>query len=207
MREIKDGAILGKYLKKYRISELFDTENLPFRLVEYAPGEQINYLHPPEEFLKFVVEGTLCIYSISGEGNRYVYGRIDHPVFLGEMEFCGKRYDNHWHEAMTRLRCVELYVPPLKETLEADNRFLRFLLQVFAAERYRLTMEQSGSETGCRERLLNLLRASPEHSLSGVEAAAERLHCSSRQVLRELKALCEEELIEKIGKGKYRLKS
>lgn len=207
VRELKDPALLEKYLEKFRIRSLFDTEELPFRLVEYAQGEQINLLHPPEQFLKFLVEGTLCIYSINGEGDRYVYGRIDRPCMIGEMEFCGKRYESHWHEAVTRLRCIELYVEPLRERLWQDNRFLRLMLNVFAEERYRSTVHGRDEDYACRDKLLNYLRhAAPNHTLTGVEQAAERFHCSSRQLLRELKVLTESGQVEKLGRGKYRLR-
>lgn len=206
MKEIRDTALLERYLQKYRIRELFDTPELPFRLVEYARGDRMNLLHPPEDFLKFVVEGTVCIYSISGEGNRYMHGRIDRPAMLGEVEFCGGRLEGHWHEASTVCRCIELYVEPLRETLWRDNRFLRLMLRTFANARVHSDRIGQAREVPCRERLLTYLQYTSDHTLTAVEATAERLHCSPRQLLRELKALTESGQVEKLGRGTYRLK-
>lgn len=206
MREIKDSALLEQYLKKYHIRELFDTPDLPFRLVEYAPGELINLLHPPEKYLKFLLEGQMCVYSISGEGDRYMHGRIDRPCMIGEVEFCGQRFEDHWHEAVTTLRCVELYLDPIRETLWNDNRFLRAMLHTFAVERHRSGEARTVRESSCRERLLKYLNyAAVDNTLTRVDEVADLLHCSTRQLLRELKLLVENGQVEKLGKGKYRL--
>ena len=46
MREIRDPELLEHYIRTYHIRSFFDTQDLPFRLYEYAPGEMINVVHP-----------------------------------------------------------------------------------------------------------------------------------------------------------------
>lgn len=74
MRELKDPELLAYYLKKYKISSLFDTKALPFRLFEYLPGEMMNSSRSPEDYLKFVVAGEWQIYAQHADGSRSLIG-------------------------------------------------------------------------------------------------------------------------------------
>jgi len=58
MQEVQNKEQLEFYLEKHHIRELFDTPNLPFRLYRYEVGEMMNILHPGQEYLKFIVEGS-----------------------------------------------------------------------------------------------------------------------------------------------------
>lgn len=45
-----------------------------------------------------------------------------------------------------------------------------------------------------------------EDSLKSIEEAINYLHCSRRQLQRILKKLCDENILIKEGKGKYKIK-
>ena len=68
MREIRDPELLEHYIRTYHIRSFFDTQDLPFRLYEYAPGEMINVVHPLEESIKFFVEGVFDHYMLLEDG-------------------------------------------------------------------------------------------------------------------------------------------
>ena len=91
MREIRDEQLLEHYIRKYHIRSFFDTQDLPFRLYEYAPGEMINIVHPMEESMKFIVEGVFDHYKIQDDGSSYLIAHCDGFGFMGDLAFCGRQ--------------------------------------------------------------------------------------------------------------------
>lgn len=77
MRQIQDLRQVERCLTHYHIREMFDTPDLPFRLYEYAPGEMLNILHPPAEYLKLIVKGEYTIFFDSSLGQRYILEHSD----------------------------------------------------------------------------------------------------------------------------------
>lgn len=210
MRELKDPALLAGYLRQYHIPQRFQSEGLPFRLYEYQPGEMLNIAHPPEQYLKFVVHGQWLIYAVHPDGGRAVISR--HKVtratpcaFLGDLEFAGHSDPQHWQEALTAVRAVELPVAPLRGVLERDTVFLRYVLGSLA-EKLVASARMSADFATLEEKVLyHMSRQCPAGVLQGVEAAAQQLRASRRQMQRVLKALTARGLAEKLGKGRYAL--
>lgn len=132
MRQIFDSVLLQHYLDQYHIPSFFDTPELPFQLWEYAPGEMMNLLHRPEEYLKFVVAGSFQICEVRADGSWYPLGRADDRfTLLGDMEFCGYREESHYQQVIQRVLTVELPLHRLRTVLMNDKSFLRYLLRVF----------------------------------------------------------------------------
>lgn len=132
MRELKDPELLAYYLKKYKISSLFDTKALPFRLFEYLPGEMMNSSRSPEDYLKFVVAGEWQIYAQHADGSRSLIGHGRDFSILGDLEFCGEKPSVHWQEVLKTVHTLELPMKEMRPILMEDNRFLRFLLHNLA---------------------------------------------------------------------------
>ena len=108
MKELKDAALLESYLQQYRILEVFDTPNLPFRLYVYEPGEIMNYSHPLTNYLKFIVSGSVSLYTILEDGEKFIAYQGEHCGLLGDLEFCGAEPENHYQEALTTVYSLEL---------------------------------------------------------------------------------------------------
>lgn len=205
MKELHDPRLLEQYLEKYRIRSFFDTPDLPFRLYEYAPGEMINVVHPMEESMKFIVEGVFDHYLIQEDGSPYLIARCDGFGFMGDLAFCCRLSPNRYQEVIETVRAVELPLESLRPVLEQDNRFLRFLLDTMA-QRMTQSLYVRVSENSARQALLAHLRwACPDHAITNVGDTAYRLNFSRRQLQRVLRDLTREGVLEKTGKGCYRM--
>ncbi len=205
MQEIKDPKALEAYLKKHRIPQLFDTADLPFRLYRYEVGEMMNILRPTQEYLKFVVEGSFDLYAVLSDGTR----RMIHPcsgfTFLGDLEFCGKALELRYQEVTRTVLTVELPIEPLRQQLRQDVRFLNFLLETMSDKFARVSTDLTAF-SDLRQAMLYYIRYQcPDRTVTNVGQTAFRLNYSLRQTQRVLRQLTQEGLLEKTGKGKYRL--
>lgn len=205
MKELRDPELLKGYLEKFHIPSLFDTRELPFRLYEYAPGEMINIVHPMEQTMKFFVEGVFDHYTLLEDGTPYLIAHCDGFGFMGDLAFCRRQPQNRYQEVIETVRAVELPLESLRPVLEQDNRFLRFLLDTMA-QRMTQSLYVRVSENSARQALLAHLRwASPDHAITNVGDTAYRLNFSRRQLQRVLRDLTREGVLEKTGKGCYRM--
>ncbi len=203
MREIKDAARLKGYLEQYQIPGLFNTDNLPFRLYEYTPGEMINLLRPTVDSLKFLVDGSIDLYSVRSNGSLYLLHRVEPLTLLGDMEFCGAPDSSRYQEVIETAITIELPVKELRPILMEDKRFLRFLLQSIALKAASPMTTRENFVT-LEESLLFYIRYEcPEQTITSVEDTVMRLGCSRRQIHRVLKKLMEQEILLRTGKGRY----
>lgn len=206
VREIRDPDLLEQYIRKFHIRSFFDTPDLPFRLYEYEPGEMINVVHPMEVSIKFIVEGVFDHYLIQEDGSPYLISHCDGFGFMGDLAFCRRQPQNRYQEVIRTVRAVELPLEALREVLEEDNRFLRFLLDTMA-QRMTLSMHIRSDMNSAEEALLAYLRwRCPNKTITNVSETAFHLNYSRRQLQRVLKSLVEEGILEKKGKGCYCLK-
>ncbi len=206
MKELKDKELLKSYLQQYKIPNLFDTRDLPFQLYEYEPGEIMNYKRPLQNYLKFIVSGEISLYALLEDGEQFTAFQGPHIGLLGDLEFCGVKFENNYQEALTTVHSIELPLAKTKTTLLNDNRFLRYLLSHIVKRHIEMTKPEQIHSASVEKRLLHYLEyESDDHTLSGVEAMAFRLHCSRSKVQRALKSLVEQGEIQKTGKGKYQL--
>lgn len=205
MREIRDPELLEHYIRKYHIRSFFDTPELPFRLYEYAPGEMINVVHPMEESIKFVVEGVFDHYMIQKDGAPYLIAHCDGFGFMGDLAFCGRQPPGRYQEVIETVRAVELPLATVRNTLENDNRFLRFLLDTMA-QRMTMSMEIRADTSSAEEALLSYIRwRCPDHIITNVGEVAFHINYSYRQVQRALKALTAKGSLKRVKKGCYAL--
>lgn len=204
MKRIFDPALLDFYLQKHEIPSLFDTPDLAFSLYQFKKGERLDTLNP-EEYLSFLVDGSIEISANRVDGTSYPIGYLDGFTCIGDMEFCGKRDDTHQIEARTTALCIVLPLASTKELLLNDNRFLRYLLNSVTEKLMLYSSSQSNFSTLEESFLSYLSERCPDQTFSGVEKMAMQLHCSRRQLQRVLKKLLEEGQLVKLSKGSYRL--
>ena len=167
-------------------------------------GERLDILNP-EEYLSFLVNGSIEISANRADGTSYPIGYLDSFTCIGDMEFCGKRDDTHQIEARTTALCIVLPLGTAKEFLLDDNRFLRYLLTSVTEKLMLYSSSQSNFSTLEEAFLSYLSKRCPDQTFSGVEKMAMQLHCSRRQLQRVLKKLLEEGQLVKLSKGSYRL--
>ena len=205
MKEIQNKEILKHYLTRFNIPSLFDTQDLPFRMYEYQPGEMMNILHPTEEYLKFVVDGEFDLYTVMEDGSLYLLKHCKAFCFLGDLAFCGKQPSGRYQEVTKTVRTIELSLGALKQVLDKDNRFLHYLLETLADRLNYSAYVRSNFHDAEFSLLSHIRRRCPNQTLTSVEDAAFQLNYSSRQLQRVLKKLTEQGTLERIGKGQYKL--
>lgn len=206
MKEIRDPQLLEYYVKKFHIRSFFDTDELPFRLYEYAPGEMINVVHPMEESMKFIVEGVFDHYRIQEDGTPYLIAHCDGFGFMGDLAFCGRMPPDRYQEVIETVRAVELPMAEMRPVLENDNRFLRFLLDTMA-QRMTASMDNRSDMVTAEQALLAYLRwRCPNHTITNVGETAFHMNYSRRQIQRVLKELTMRGILIRTGKGRYLLK-
>ena len=186
MKRIFDPALLDFYLQKHEIPSLFDTPDLAFSLYQFEKGERLDTLNP-EEYLSFLVDGSIEISANRADGTSYPIGYLDGFTCIGDMEFCGKRDDTHQIEARTTALCIVLPLASTKELLLNDNRFLRYLLNSVTEKLMLYSSSQSNFSTLEESFLSYLSERCPDQTFSGVEKMAMQLHCSRRQLQRGFK--------------------
>ena len=76
MKRIFDRALLDFYLQKYEIPSLFNTPDLAFSLYQFEKGERLDILNP-EEYLSFLVNGSIEISANRDDGTSYPLGYLD----------------------------------------------------------------------------------------------------------------------------------
>ncbi len=202
MKEIQDKALLNRCLQQFRIESFFDTPDLPFHMYEYETGEFLNTIHSPKDYLKFIVEGSFKIYKICSDGSYYFLAESrNHFEVLGDLEFCGYQEDDHCQEVLERIRSVELPLFTIRECLWQDNRFLQYLIRHICGK-----IATQNHFHSLEDALLYYMRVeSPDHRITSVEDTAFRLNYSRSQLQRILRNLTAQGILEKQGRGTYRL--
>lgn len=207
MREIHDRELLEQYLTQFKIRSFFDTPDLPFRLYEYRPGEMMNILRNDRDYLKFVVEGIVELYTVLDDGTPYLIHHCEGFGFLGDLAFCGRAQPGRYQEVVQTVRSIELPIAPLRDTLNRDLRFLHYLLDTMAY-RMTLSMRVQTERISAEEALLAHLRwRCPDHTITSIEETAFHLNYSRRQLQRVLKDLTQRGVLCREKKGCYRLVS
>lgn len=206
MKEIKDKSQLEHYMNKYSFDEMFDTPNLPFKLYCYEIGEIMNQSHPQEEYIKFLVEGTVASDEVDIDGSINRLFEETAFAFWGEVELYGYSFSNHFHEVVETAYCIELPLIPYRDILLNDKCFLQYLTKRMSNTIYTATHMMSYMKYSIEDRLIYHMKyVCSNHSFSGMELTAKRLQCSRRQLQRVVNTLMKEGRIQKTGWGEYTL--
>lgn len=204
MKKIYDKKLINKIKKEYCIEDYF-SNNYEFIIIEYEEGETI--INPLEktQYIQFVIEGTLLISFIDQDGRQTIVSQSEELCILGDMEFVDDLNPMFFAEAKTKVKTLAVSLKEYKEKLNQDLQFLHTLLNSIASKLKQSSTNQFVYQS-VEERFLYYMNYYCGGSLNSIEEATSYLHCSRRQLQRVLKKLCDEEIIIKEGKGKYKIK-
>lgn len=206
MRRIRDKKQVEYWLQKGNIRENFDTADLPFSVCRFEKGEYLTTQGGRLAELLFLIEGEVQIYGIREDGSVTPVNRHEAPVLLGDAEFVMRSASSLFTEAKTPVVCAALPMEPYRAQLDTDVKFLHLLLRSYAGKFHTMATLEASAKT-IEERVLIYMRhVCPNGEIHGIENALLQLRCSRRQLQRVLKKLCDAGEVEKIGKGKYRLR-
>ncbi len=205
MKKITDRSKREHYIIQNGIRNIFETKDLDFQLYQYDRGELISNLTDLSNTLLFLVEGSVQIYALEPEGNKYTICQVEPFLLLGDMEFAENNDTAYLVEAATEVHCIALPIHRLRETLQKDNTFLLFLLRSIT-RKFILFSKSETSALSLEEKLILYMEIdSRDRTFHGVEKAANHLHYSRRQLQRILKDMMERGKITKIARGTYHL--
>lgn len=205
MEKSYDAALVAQWLQRSGVGQWFDTPGLSFFLTRFDKGEYLADPGRPLQDLMCVVQGTVQIYGLRRDGGLVPVNLSSGLTLLGDMEFVNRGLAPFFAQARTEVVCLCLPLEPNRDRLGQDVRFLHRVLHSFADKLTLFSSVDLPAATTEERVLLYLQQSAPGHTLHGVDAATLLLRCSRRQLQRALKKLCEQGLVEKTGKGCYRL--
>ena len=158
-----------------------------------------------EQWFQVVAEGSLHIYFIRDDGERYSLSSGGADYLLGDMGLFRPAADSIYTEAAEPLTCIALPLEPNRADLLADSLFLQLVCRSLT-EKIAAITALDAAPCSLSDRVRTYMRYKcPDGVLKGVEQAAFRLHCSPRQLQRILNRLVETGEAARLGKGTYQL--
>lgn len=206
MKEVTDIKLIDKMINKNDITSYLKSININFRLYKYEKGEMLIEMMEKPQSIKFVVKGAIKIYGIRNDGSILPITYNDEFNILGDIELCNDTESQFFVEAKNTMFCLEIPMEINRQVLLNDNCFLRFLLKSISGKMI-LSNEFQARCTTLEGNLLYYMKEECEdNTIKGIEHTAFLLKSSRRQLQRVLKKLVEENVIDKVGKGCYKLK-
>lgn len=205
MRKNYDENNIIDFIKKYNINQYFDNVDLPFYIIEYEKGEFLQQPSDKNNLFQIGISGEINIYHISMDGEKYFLSHNKNSFKLGCIEFSIDNEFNVYAEALTNVTVIALSLDECRSFLSKDNKFLNMVAYEMA-QIITQSMNYRVVPSSLSERVVNYMKYyCPDNILKGVEKTAFKLHCSDRQLQRILNDLESKNIIQKCGKGTYRL--
>ncbi|HIW14503.1 MAG TPA: hypothetical protein H9691_03540 [Firmicutes bacterium] len=186
-------------------------EQLHPQILLFAPGETLIDAGGQPAFLFFPLrgKGKTCSPQLEGEqvSLELFQGGKRGASLLGEVEFITGLSTPNITSAVTDLTCAALPLALDGDTLRRDPVFLAFLCQVMAEK---LTENKSQTALMARPlqaRVADYLAFTARDGLisGGLTQAAALCNGSYRQFMRVLGDLCRQGLLQREGRGRYRI--
>ena len=200
---INDKKLLEDYAARSGVRQFFSGEMPHLFLLHYAPGELLTTPFSPSIYVQFIVQGNVLLYEMPNEDSTVtLQTNYNEVTILGDMELLNEDFVPLFVEAKTDVRTLALFREQNRERLLSDPVFLRYLCRCLANKiNGAVTTNRAGS---VKERvLLAIRRTEAGERLSDVGRMARALNVSTRQLLRVMKQLCAEGVLEHIDKGVY----
>lgn len=181
--------------------------SVPLFLIEYEAGENISSPFHGNSYLQIVITGTLSIYFIREDGSTYSLSTGGKGYIIGDMELFTDHDNSVLAEATDKLLVLALNTTIYKKELLHNIPFMQLIASNMAKKIVSI-MNQDAIYSSLSDRVLNYMYyRCPDMTLCGIEKTAFKLHCSSRQLQRILNTLENKDIITKLGKGTYKIKS
>ena len=206
MKKNCDKTIIAAYLRQtnYETAMRDLQENL--FVTQYTKGEFVTSPFKNIDLFQIVVEGTIRIYYIRDDGSIYSLANGQNNYLLGEMTLFLRDAGNVYAQVTSdKLICLALSLKETRNELLTNCLFLQLVCESLTQKMEAITKLDAAPAT-LRQRTLTYMKYKCSHGeLKGVEQAAFRLNCSSRQLQRILNQFEAEKIVRKIGKGSYKL--
>lgn len=203
METVHNHKLLDEYLISRHIMECFSRTGPEFYLLHYTPGELLTTPFSQSEYIQFVVDGSLLLYDMPDESSTVMIQTTNSELMLlGEMELMDTQFTPFFVEAVSDVYTVAFFLSRYREKLLNDPVFLQYICRS-------LCEKLSGAVTASapmplKKRMEVYLDMQDQNlPVTDIAKLAKTFNVSSRQLLRVLKELCEEGVLEHTQKGEY----
>ena len=205
METVNNRKLRDRYIRDQAIMDHFSLCDPNFLLLHYSPHELLTNPFSPRTYLQFVVDGELLLYDMPDEDSTVIIQTSFNEVqLLGDVELLDAQFTPFFVEAKTDVYTLAIYLSQYREILQKDPVFLLYLCRNLANKLNGAVVDSK--HMPLRQRVELSLRNSHENEeITNIAHLAKTLNVSSRQLLRVLKLLCEEGILEKLEKGRYRI--
>ena len=205
MERIYDKKNVDACIAKSKYHAVLDSLDIDFYLIKYEKGELVSSPFQNEALFQIVEQGSLNIYFVRDDGTRYSLSNGASDYFLGDMDIFYPKSNNIYAEAAESLTCISFSIEQNKEILLSNAKFLKLICNSLSAKIGTMAA-MDAAPASLTERVMSYMKYKCEDgTLKGIERAAFHLHCSARQLQRILNQCETAGLVEKLGKGTYRL--
>lgn len=205
LETINDRKRLHAYIQSRQILAHFSSFRPDFFLLRYSPGELLTNPFSPSDYLQFIVDGELLLYDMPDENSTVMIQTTYLELhLLGEVELLDTQFTPFFVEAVSEVYTVALHVSRYREQLLNDPAFLRCVCRSLCGK-------LNGAVTAATPMPLKkrmevyVETADPEQPITEIAHLAKTFNVSTRQLLRVLKELCGEGVLEHRQKGIYRI--
>jgi len=203
LETIHDPKLLERYLNNSGVRELFGSGLPRFFLLRYSPGELLTTPFSPSLYLQFIVDGDLLLYEMPDEESTITLLTQNNDInILGDVELIDTKFTPFFVEAKTGVYALAVYLEQYREQLLNDPVFLLHLCRCLSNKLNGAVL--SSRHGTIRQRVnMSIQNAQVGDRISNIGRLARSLNVSSRQLLRVLKELCDEGILEHPDKGLY----
>ena len=205
MEILKNNTLLNDYVRERNIKENFSVFEPAFVLLHYLPGELLTSPFSPSKYLQFIVEGELLLYDMPDEESTVILQTNYQQVsVLGEVEVVDTQFTPFFVEARTDVYTVALNVERYQSQLIEDPAFLRLVCRSLCGKLKGAVT--SSVSLPLMDRVLHYIsHHDGEKPISNIARLAKSFNVSNRQLLRILKKLCDDGILQHNTKGTYQI--
>lgn len=205
MKQILDPELIQSYMKSHKIDGYFENKDIPKSIIQYEKGEFLCSPLSSSKYIQFILNGEVSIHYIREDGTSYSLATFEANVMLGEQQLFSNEQDNVYAMALTTTTCIAISIDCCRELLLNDKVFLRKSAETLSKILSTIT-KNNASNTDLESRVYNYMKyRCKDYCFTGLEKAAFHLHCSNRQLQRIMNKLENNSVVQKVGKGSYKL--
>lgn len=144
MKRLSNSDMLDFYVKKYRLNSVFEKDMVKhMEIFSYEKCELICTKNDTLEFLYFLVEGKVKIYTLHDNGKSILL-RFNKPLsILGDLEFLTGYKVQCNVESLNDTLLIGITMKDLKRHAIDDNSFLKFIIRSLSHKLYTISNSTS----------------------------------------------------------------
>lgn len=200
MKKISDPLLLRNYIEICNLQSYLDNDLISIsNIYTFEKDEHLIHLERPSDFLYFLVEGTIRVYSYSSDTQNIVINRSEAVTLIGEASSLWDLSPKSNVIAETPCTCVGISLKRYRSLLQQDISFLQNVCQILS---FRLnsgiTLANSLTEPVEIRLAKFILDNSPNQLFSfKLTTCSAILNVSYRHLLRTINNFKEEGILEK----------